>query len=773
MGDAEDEQQPAQTTPPDRTERNALRGRSAVSGLEIDFETRSDVNIKTAGAYLYFASPHTKALMASYKINGGPKKRWRYGQPCPPDIRAHVEAGGIVSAHNNSFERLLWQKVLTPRNGWPKLDLKQCRCTAATAAAMSLPRDLDGLGQALDLPVKKNKDGAALIRFFSMPRKAKKDEPPGIYWHEPEDYPEKFEQFHDYCDDDVEAESGADERMVPLSDYEQDLYWIDQLINDRGIRIDVKSARAALYIADRAKVILDREMKIATGGIVTACSQVAKIVEWINAQGVQIPSAAKAEIEELLETDDLPPNVRRVLELRQEAAKNSVSKLKAFLNRCGTDQRIRGAFLFLAAGTGRWSSVGAQLHNLPRPRKIFGDTHPNLETLFSIIRHGDPDWLRINYGDDLGKPLHLISDALRSFIWAAPGHELVVADYSGIEGAVAAWFAGEQWKVDAMFELMRDPSLPDLYRRSAAGIFNVPVEQLGKKDPRRQVGKVSELSLQYQGGVGAFRSMARNYSLKIEPVYEPVWEAAPDDRRAAAEKRYEECLKRGEAPTKQLSRKAWLAAELVKVGWRETHPAIKGAWKLLEQGIRDAIESPGRQVTVLKCTYLVARGFLWCRLPSGRCLAYGKPRLKQQVWAKRKNLTTGEWGDAEIIAADTAEHLVRAGLAKIESKAKPAATALGVDSVTKQFTRFALYGGLAFENIVQAIARDLLANGIKLAEANGYPVIGHVHDEIISELPRGVGDIEFFQELICRLPDCYAGLPLSSSGFISKRYKKD
>lgn len=746
-----------------------------MSGLEIDFETRSARNIKTVGAYLYFQCPHARVLMASYKINGGPKTRWRFGQPCPDDIRAHVEAGGIISAHNASFERLAWWIILTPQYGWPKPKLEQFRCTAATAASMSLPRDLGGLADALDLPIKKNKDGMALIRFFSIPRKAKKDEDPnGVYWHEPEDYPEKFEQFHSYCDDDVEAEAGADERMVALSDYEQDLYFIDQLINDRGIRIDVKSARAALYIADKAKVILDREMKIATDGAVTGCGQVAKIVEWINGQGVEIPSAAKAEIEELLETDDLPAKVRRVLELRQEAAKNSVSKLKAFLTRCGTDHRIRGAFLFLAAGTGRWSSVGAQLHNLPRPRKIFGDAHPELETLFAIIRHGDPEWMKFNYGDELGKPLHLISDALRSFIWAAPGKEFVAADYSGIEGAVAAWFAGEQWKVDAMFEIMADPTRPDLYRRSAAGIFNVPVEQIGKKDPRRQVGKVSELSLQYQGGVGAFRSMARNYSLKIEPVYEPVWESAPLERRDTAERRYEKCLARGEAPTAQLSRKAWLAAELIKVGWRETHPAIKGSWRLLEDAIREAIESPGRQVTVLKVTYLVSRGFLWCRLPSGRCLAYGKPRLKEQRWIRRKDIETGGWKvESEVVAADTAEHLERAGLAKIESKAKPAATALGVDSVTKQFVRFALYGGLAFENIVQAIARDLLANGIKLAEAHGYPVVGHVHDEIIAELWRGMGDLAFFEKLICRLGPEYDGLPLQASGYISKRLRKD
>jgi DNA polymerase len=263
-----------------------------MSGLEIDFETRSDVNIKTAGAYLYFESPHTKALLASYKINGGPRRRWRYGQPCPADIREHVEAGGTISAHNAAFERLLWQKVLA-RIGWPLPTLEQFRCTAATAASMALPRDLGGLGAALNLPVKKNKDGAALIRFFSVPRRPKKDEPPGLYWHEPEDYPEKFEQFHDYCDDDVESESQADSRMVPLSEYEQDLYWLDQRINDRGIRIDIKSARTALRLAERAKVLLDRQMAELTAGAVTACSQVSKLVEWINGQGVPIPRPPK------------------------------------------------------------------------------------------------------------------------------------------------------------------------------------------------------------------------------------------------------------------------------------------------------------------------------------------------------------------------------------------------------------------------------------------------------------------------------------------------
>lgn len=749
-----------------------------MSGLEIDFETRSDIQLRgttSRGVHNYMASKNTKPLLMSYKINGGPKKRWREGQPCPADIRRHVEAGGIVSAHNNSFERLLWQMILTPRYGWPTLRLEQCRCTAATAAAMSLPRDLEKLGAALDLSTQKNKEGTRLINKFSKPRRPRKDEDPsGLYWNEPEDHPEDFELFHNYCDDDVETEAQADARMIPLSADEQELWIIDQRINDRGIRIDRRSARSAIRLAAKATMLLDREMAKTTNGAVTACSQVKNLNGWLAEQGVPMASLAKADIEEMLEFDDLPPIARRALELRQEAAKTSVAKLKAFLLRASDDSRIRHAFLFHAASTGRWSSVGAQLHNLPRPRKEFGDEHPDLEILFWAFRQEDPDFLKFYYGDKLGRTLHLLADAIRGFLWAAPGHDLLVADYSGIEGAVAAWFAGETWKVEAMHELIADPSLPDLYRRSAAGIYNTTTYLLTKKDPRRQVGKVSELSLQYQGGVGAFISMARGYSLKIEPIYEPVWEAANEKRRERAERRYETCLKRGEATTKKLSRKAWIAAELVKIGWRETHPAISAVWPALEDGIREAILNPGQKITVLKVNYLVARGFLWCRLPSGRCLAYAKPRLRDQVWVKRLDMDTLQWSEtSEVMLRDEAERLVTKGRAKIEGQAKPAATALGVNSVTKRWERFALYGGLAFENIVQAIARDLLANGIRKAEAAGYPVIGHVHDEIITEVPRGFGDVGFFEKLICELGDEYHGLPLTAAGWRGKRYRKD
>lgn len=717
----------------------------------IDFETRSDVDLLQHGAYRYFASPNADVLMASYSLDGGKTvKRWRRETPCPDDLRAHIEAGGVISAHNAAFERLAFWTVLVPRYGWPKPRLEQFVCTAVAAAAQQLPRALDELGPALNLPVQKDKEGKRLIRKFSIPRKPSKyEDPSGLYWNEPEDHPEDFEAFHNYCDDDVRTECAAKHRLVPQSAAETELYHTSERVNDRGLRIDRKSALAAIRLAEKSKKLINREMRLVTGGYVGAGSEVGKLKEWIAMQGVTLDALGKSEIEELLDRADLPANVRAAVALRQEFAKTSVAKLKSFMKRVSADGRIRGAFLFHAAGTGRFSSVGAQLHNLPRPRKAFGKAKLDMHMLFESFRFEDPEYLKLLYGEELGRTLHLISDAIRGFIMAGPGNDLLVADYSGIEGAVAAWFCGEDWKLKAMFDIIADPSLPDLYRRAAAGIFNTTTDVITKDDGRRQVGKVSELSLQYQGGVGAFRSMAKGYSLDLDEVYEPVWAAASGDDREAAEKRHDECLKRKEAAAVEMSREAWIASELVKVGWRRSHPAIVESWKLLESAIWDAVSSPGTVVQCLKVKYVVRKNFLWCLLPSGRCLAYGKPEIRD---------VEVPWADKTISPA-------------LREK-KATVTALSVNSVTKRWERSPLYGGLLLENVVQGIARDLLCEGIRKSEDAGYPVIGHVHDEIITEVPRGWGDVHEFERLICELPDWAAGLPLVAEGWRGKRYRK-
>lgn len=735
----------------------------------VDFETRSDVDLRKHGQSRYFASPHWKALIMVYQLPGAARKRWTYkDRDCPADLATHIRSGKPIKAFNASFERGCFDEQAA-RFDWPRPGIGQYKCTAAAAAAMALPRSLEGVGRALNLDIQKDKAGDDLIKFFSIPvRRLKKHAhlPPGPIFNEPEDHPAEFERFVDYCDRDVATEEAVDSRLFPLPAWEQELYTLDQVINSRGLLVDIGSVHAAIRMAEQAKAKLDAELTDLTNGAVTGCNKAAALVAWVCAQGVDMPSAAKADIADTLELEDLPGNVRRALEMRQQGAKSSTAKLQAFLDRASADGRVRNAFVINAASTGRWSSRGVQLHNMPRPRKEFGDAHLDLDLLFEFIGTGDPGVVEWMYGPKLGQPLPLLSDALKSFIMAEPGKELVVADYSGIEDAVGMWDAGEEWALEAMRGILADPKLPDLYRHTAEATYGEPI---AKSDPRRQVGKVQRLAFGYEGGVAAAYNMGRVYNLKLHTVYKPLWSAADDERRERASKRYEKCVARGEAITKILSREGWIAGELMKIGYRSSHTAVRDGWAIRRDAIRDAVVSPGTQVTALHCTYLFAHNFLWCKLPSGRCLAYAAPRLRSQVWFRDK--ITGE---SEVVPAEQGYARERAGEGKVEGQAKPAVTALGVNSVTLAFERFALYGGLATENVVQAIARDLLAHGIVLAERAGYPVIGHVHDEIITEVPRGFDPgAKRFEKLICNLPAWADGLPLGSSGYSGNRLKKD
>lgn len=769
-----------------------------MTGIEIDFETRSDVELKSQGVYRYFESPHARVLIGSYSIDGGPVRRWRYGQPCPADLVEAILAGAVISAHNAGFEIQCFE-WLHRNAGWPMPAYRQFRCTAATAAALSLPRALDtkgavtGLAEALGLSDRKDKEGGRLITKFSKPRRARKDEDPsGVYWNEPEDHPEDFAKFMAYCDQDVVVEAAADKRMIPLSDAEQAVWQLTETINRRGIRIDRHSATAALRLADKAKKLLDRDMKAATGGYVAACSQASKLVEWVQRQGVVFDSAGKAEIVDLLETIDIPANVRRALEIRQEAAKTSVSKLSAMLKRASADGRVRGGFIYHQAGTGRTQSVGVNWNNLPRPRKIYDDNKPRTDLLFEAFRREDPELLKFLYPEEpnpispdlakflmptqdgtLGRALHLVSDAIRGFIWAAPGCDLVQADFSNIEGNTIAWTSGEDWKVQAIRDLNADPSLPDMYRRTAASILNTTTDIITKKHPLRQgVGKPAELGLSFGGGVMAFVTFARNYGVRLDPLFEPVWAAAEEARREKAAKSYESYSKRGLYGTKELSREAWIACEIIKIGWRTSNPAIAKSWKDLEAAVREAVETPGTITRAAKVDYIVKHGFLLARLPSGRCLAYASPRLKDQVWAKVR-CPDGTFSDAEVMDRDQAESMEKRGLVRIEGNSSAKVTFLGVNGVTKKWERSALYGGLIAENNTQAIARDLLVNGMLKAEKAGYPIIATVYDEIIAEVPRDFGDLKSFEKLICELPTWANGLPLTAGGWRGKRYRKD
>jgi DNA polymerase bacteriophage-type len=728
-----------------------------VTALRIDFETRSPVDLIKAGVYRYTAHPDTDALIASYKIGDGPLKRWKRGEPCPAGIRAHVEAGGEITAQNAAFERLMWWRVLTPKHGWPKPSLRQFRCTAVTAAAMSLPRRLDRLGDALGLNNKKDKRGETLMKIHSIPTGFNPDGSP--IWHKLADDPTSLDAYHDYCDADVLAEEEAERRLLPLSDAEMEVYWLNETINDRGLRIDVKSARAAVAMIDKAKARINKELATVTGGYVTAVTQTAQMKAWVANQGVEMPSMDKEDVEIFVhEVDDLPERVKRVLELRQEGAKPSVEKIASMLSRVEPDGRVRGVYLHHGAGqTGRFSSRGVQAHNMPKYRKIFENAIEKeglrLDVLFDTIRSGEPEMLELMYGPDMGRPLHLLSDAVRSFIWAAPGHDLLDADYSSIEGRMAAWFAEEEWKVEAYRALDRGEG-HGIYELAAAGIYGIPVEQVTKA--QRPTGKVAELSCQYMTGAGGIRKFARQNKIKLHTLYGPLWEAADAEKRERMEKRVRDREAAHDGNLAALGREGWIAAELIKTGWREKHTAISdmdsGAWMQLEKAAVAAVENPGSIQSALfgRVQYLMGHGFLFCRLPSGRCLAYGAPKMEQ---------TEAPWADKTLEPS--------------KREKKLSLTVRGVDAQTEKWVRFPIYGGSLFNNVVQGAARDVLVNGMQKAEAAGYPIVLHTHDEMAAEVPRGFGDVKDFERLICELPEWAAGIPLTAGGWRGKRYRKD
>jgi len=351
--------------------------------LTIDFETRSCVDLKKEGLDRYAKHGSTDAWCMAYAFDDGPVELWRRGEPLPREVRAHVAAGGVVEAHNAGFEWHVWNTVMVPRYGWPPLAIEQCRCTAAMAAAMSLPRDLETLAVALQLDVQKDMAGNRLMKKMMRPRNARavKDEGAAPIWWDSE---ADQARLGEYCKTDVETERAAAKRMLALRESEQALWLLDHRINQRGITIDTKLVEKALMVVDEATARADAEMARLTGGAVTACSQATRLVDWLRSRGVETKSIDREHLHDLLELPDLADDVERALRLRQETAKTSTAKLEKMLTAVSPDGRLRGMFLFHGAGTGRWTGRLVQLHNMTRSKVKPGQVDQVLEIVGAI-----------------------------------------------------------------------------------------------------------------------------------------------------------------------------------------------------------------------------------------------------------------------------------------------------------------------------------------------------------------------------------------------------
>lgn len=640
--------------------------------ISLDFETRSALDLKKTGAHRYAEDETTDVWCMAWAPWGAEPQLWLPGDPVPD-----WAFDAPLRAWNAPFERAIWAGVLVPRYGFPPADLERWTCTAAEARAMGLPASLDKAAKALRLPVEKDDAGHRLMMRMAKPRKT--IDGLHTWW----DDVERRNRLYAYCRQDVRVEQAVAGHVRRLSASERQVWLLDQRINDRGVGFDRELAEAASAMAKRVDEQQGAVLRELTGGTVVSTTDDSGMRRFLG-----VASVAKAEVEAQLGRYAEGSTEHTVLSLWQDVRKSSVAKFSSMLECACSDDRIRGTLLYHGAGTGRFAGRLIQPQNFPSRDVI---EHPVVEELIPLIKAGKDEAVEL-----IGGPrMHVLSSALRATLVAAPGHTFYSADYSNIEGRVIAWLAGEEWRLRAFREFDAGTG-PDLYVLSYSRAFNVPLASVTKA--QRQIGKVMELALGFEGGRGALQTMATSYGVEIE------------DARA----------------------------DELKVAWRAASPAIVAWWRALRDAALEAMKTGRGEARGV--VYRREGEWLSVELPSGRKLWYARPAVQ---------IGYTPWG------AEQEEVWV-----------------WGVDSYTKQWRKYSLYGGLQAENIVQAVARDIMCGGMLRLERAGYPVVLTVHDEIVSETPKGFGSMEEFLGLMTRLPKWAAGLPVAASGWTGRRYRK-
>lgn len=590
--------------------------------IHLDFETRSACDIREAGAEVYARHPSTDVWCLAWAFEDDEcislvRREDIISGYIPPLLRAHIESGGIVYAHSAAFELAITNNIMAPRYGWPKLDPKQVRCTAAMAYAMALPGSLDGCTKALGISDGKDMQGSRVMLQLARPRRI---EPDGtiVWW----DDADKLERLYEYCKQDVVAERNAHRKMLDLSPAEQEVWQLDYAINQRGVPIDRPAVVAAIAVVEHERKRMDAIMRALTGGAVEACTEVGKLTTWVKAHGVDTDGLAKADIADLLECVNLPEPVHSALKLRQEAGKSSTAKLEKMLACACDDNRVRGTLQYHGASTGRWAGRLIQPHNMPRGNLRPADVHEILCRLPYWATQQAADYLNIFYGS----VMDVASSCLRGFIAAPAGYDLIAVDFSAIEARVLAWLAGEEEPLS----IFRAGG--DIYLHAASGIYRRPISKADKQE--RQIGKVAVLALGYQGGVGAFQTMARTYGVKVS-----------DEE-----------------------------AEAIKTAWRTANPAIVQFWYDCEDAARTALLSAGRTTTAgsqgREIRFKLNGSFLWCKLPSGRVICYPFPRVEEvpTPWGSTReavthmtvNSVTKKWERTSTYGGKLVENIVQA-----------------------------------------------------------------------------------------------------------------
>ena len=711
--------------------------------LYFDCETYSECDLKVHGTHRYADDPSTEIMVAQWALDDEP--------PTVADLtvggRLHVpdKLNGLFSdptveivAHNSAFDRNLVRAV------WGiDVPIERWRDTMVKAYMHGLPGALGKLGPILDLGEDESKDkrGGELIQLFCKPRPKNQT----LRRATRDTHPEQWAEFLTYSHQDVVSMRAVD-LALPQWNYrtghrELALWHLDQRINDRGFQVDIELAQAAIKATDIEKKRLKAETVDATNGLVSAPSKRDALLKFILAEyGVDLPDMRADTLRRRLEDPELPEGVKQLLAIRLEATKTSTAKYKAAIAATSADGRLRNSLQFAGAlRTRRWAGRILQPQNMPRPSRGF-DEHVQ-EMAVASLKGGYCD---VVFGD----VMLATSDCIRGLIVAAPGKKLVVADLANIEGRMLAWLAGEEWKLQAFRDYdtfvldefgQRIPVKDDfkrvgedLYKLAYARSFNVPPsEATGDK---RQIGKVQELGLGYEGGVAAFLTFAMVYKMDLDVLADAVHSTAPKDSLARAYGVYEWAMKKRRGGGLDLPKNIYVACEVLKHAWREANPAIVQLWADASDAFKRAIVNEGVTFDIgqhLRCRRDGA--WLRIRLPSGAYLCYLHPQCDD----------------------------------------KGQLTYMGINPYTRQWNKVKTHGGKIIAECTQSSARDTLAEDMPSID-EVYPIVLTVHDELLTEVPddpRYTSD-----DLVSRMaaPKPWApGLPLAAAGFECYRYRKD
>lgn len=643
--------------------------------LSIDLETYSDQPLAKTGVYRYVESPDFEILLFAYSVDGGPVQQidLACGEMIPSEILYALEDETVTKwAFNANFERICLSRFLGyPTGGY--LESDSWKCSMVWAAYMGLPLSLEGAGAVLGLEKQKLTEGKDLIKYFCQPCAPTKSNGQRTR-NLPEHAPDKWLAFKRYNIRDVETEMSIQARLskYPVPDSVWEEYHLDQEINDRGVGLDMELVRQAIQMDGRSRSELTQAMKELTS--LDNPNSVQQMKQWLADNGVETDTLGKKAVAELLKT--APPELQKVLTLRQQLAKSSVKKYQAMETAVCADGRARGMFQFYGANrTGRWAGRIIQMQNLPQNHL------DDLTEARGLVRVGDFDALEILYED----VPDTLSQLIRTAFVPQENRKFIVADFSAIEARVIAWLAGEKWRQDVFAEGK------DIYCASASQMFGVPVEKHGVNGHLRQKGKIAELALGYGGSVGALKAMGA----------------------------LEMGLQEDELPA------------LVSA-WRQANPKIVQFWWAVDRAVMDAVTRKTATKTH-GIVFSARNGMLFITLPSGRNLAYVKPKIGENRFG----------GDC--------------------------ITYEGVGG-TKKWERLDSYGPKFVENIIQATSRDLLCYAMQTLRC--CSIVMHIHDEVVIEADRRMS-LQAVCDQMGRTPPWAKGLQLRADGYETDFYKKD